>query len=416
MLDFKAKINELKQEKTTLQDKAEGFINEGNLEEAKKINDQLSKINEQISVIENLAAHSEENAEPAKPEPKKEPEKLFTNFGEQLIAVYNTKKGIFDKRLETINNAVQGSNVGVGADGGFAVQEDFAGKILESAATTGEILSRVDGYTCSANSNAARWLQIDETDISETVFGGVQVFWTSEGHSVASSKPEFREMRLELEKMIGIAYVTEEMLQDASFISGFIGNAFTLAVQRLLESSIIGGNGAGKPLGILNSDALVVTDKENAQAKETVNAKNFLKMWSRSLFKNRKKTIWLLHPDLEEQLPEMKLSDDKLIWMPEGGISGSMYQTIFGRPVIYDDQCSEIGKKGDVMLADLSQYMLLRKGSARQDWSMHVEFLTDQQAFRIILRVNGAPKTNRPIKLKNSKFLRSPFVTLADRA
>ncbi|MCL2519036.1 MAG: phage major capsid protein, partial [Oscillospiraceae bacterium] len=146
MLDFKAKINELKQEKTTLQDKAEGFINEGNLEEAKKINDQLSKINEQISVIENLAAHSEENAEPAKPEPKKEPEKLFTNFGEQLIAVYNTKKGIFDKRLDTINNAVQGSNVGVGADGGFAVQEDFAGKILESAATTGEILSRVDGY------------------------------------------------------------------------------------------------------------------------------------------------------------------------------------------------------------------------------------------------------------------------------
>ena len=75
-----------------------------------------------------------------------------------------------------------------------------------------------------------------------------------------------------------------------------------------------------------------------------------------------------------------------------------------------------LGAKGDIALVDLSQYLLLKKGSAKQDWSMHVEFLTDQMCFRMVLRCNGAPKVNAPLKIKNSTLTRSPFVTLAARA
>lgn len=125
--------------------------------------------------------------------------------------------------------------------------------------------------------------------------------------------------------------------------------------------------------------------------------------------------VWLMHPDLEEQLPQLMLGD-KLIWMPEGGISGAQYQTILGRPVLFNDNCKAIGTKGDVLLADLKQYMLLKKGTAKQDWSMHVEFLTDQMCFRMVLRCNGMPKVSAPVTLKNSTRTRSPYVTLAARA
>ena len=74
-----------------------------------------------------------------------------------------------------------------------------------------------------------------------------------------------------------------------------------------------------------------------------------------------------------------------------------------------------MGTKGDVLLADLKQYMLLKKGTAKQDWSMHVEFLTDQMCFRMVLRCNGTPKVTAPITLKNSDRTRSPFVTLGAR-
>ena len=64
---------------------------------------------------------------------KKDAVKPFATLGEQLKAVYDLRKGLVaDERLEKVNNAagVTGTN---GPDGGFALQEDFAGAILESA-------------------------------------------------------------------------------------------------------------------------------------------------------------------------------------------------------------------------------------------------------------------------------------------
>ena len=67
------------------------------------------------------------------------------------------------------------------------------------------------------------------------------------------------------------------------------------------------------------------------------------------------------------------------------------------------------------MLIDPFQYILLSKGTIKQDWSMHVEFLTDQMCFRVVFRCNGTPKVNSPLTIKNSTKTRSPFVALADR-
>ena len=198
-------------------------------------------------------------------------------------------------------------------------------------------------------------------------------------------------------------------------MTGFFGTAFTVAANRLLEDAIICGDGSGKPKGILSSGALIAVDAESNQKAGTLNAQNILKMWSRALVSNRKNMVWLMHPDLEDQLPQLMLGDT-LTWMPEGGISGAQYQTILGRPVLFNDNCQAVGTTGDVLLADLKQYMLLKKGTAKQDWSMHVEFLTDQMCFRMVLRCNGMPKVTAPITLKNSTRTRSPYVTLAARA
>lgn len=420
-MDYAAKINEMKSSKKTLVEKAEALVAEGKAEEVVAINDQIKNLNQQIQAIEDLAAQSASNAKPIPAQVKdNKPHTPFANLGEQLRAIHAAKtKGIIDSRLLEVNNAVTGSAESTGPDGGFAIQEDFAGKIMESAVSTGEILSRVDSYTVGAGSNAARWLMIDETDVTASVFGGVQMYWASEGATVLASKPKFKEMKLDLEKMMGFAYATDELLQDATFMTGFYGTAFSLAGQRLLEGSIVEGDGVGKPLGILKSKALVTVAKESGQEAGSVQGENLLKMYGRFTLKNRRNSVWLMHPDLEMDLPKLYLtlgSDSKSIWMPEGGISGAQYQTIFGRPIIFDDNCAAKGSAGDIILADLKQYMLLKKGTAKQDWSMHVEFLTDQMCFRIVFRCNGAPKLDAPSKLKNSNSTRSPFVTLAARA
>lgn len=427
-MDYKQKITELRAKKAELKDKADALIAEDKVTEAAAIADEMEGLVNSIATLERLAASSADNAisteienegEGAEGEVKdKKPLRLFNSLGEQLQAIYGVTKGIQDSRLTAINNAVAGSSEGIGADGGFAVQEDFAGAILETAVNMGDIISRVDSYTVGANSNSVRFLAVDETDVSASVFGGVQMYWSSEAATVLSSKPKFREVKLDLEKMMGFAYATDELLQDATFMSGFFSRAFAMAADRLLEDGIICGDGAGKPLGILNSKALIEVPKVTGQDADTLVGQNFLDMWSSALVRQRKNAVWVMHPDCETQLPGLHISgtnSDQFFYSPPGLLNPN-YGAILGRPVVYSDSMSALGDKGDVMLADLQQYMLLRKGTMKQDWSIHVQFLTDQNCFRVVFRCNGAPKVGAPVKIKNSSKRRSPFVTLAARA
>lgn len=420
-IDYYKKIVEMQNTKKNLLDTADKMIESGNFgAELTEIQNQIKTVSEQIDQVSAVAAASATGAvvpeeKPAEVQNAKKPERYFNSLGEQLRAIRNAASGTVDERLYKVNDAVKGAQTGVGSDGGYAIQEDFAGVILDTAAETGEILKRVNRHTISANSNSMRWVTTDETDISSSVFGGVQMYWTTEGGTVTATKPKFKEVKCDLEKMMGLAYVTSEMLEDVAFMSSFLSRCFTVATQRLLESAIIGGSGSGQPLGILNSTAKVEVAKETSQADATINTDNILKMWQRGYHRYRSNMVWLCHPDCEEQLQRLEMNGDS-IWMPEGGLTVAPYQRVLGRPVIYSDQCSALGTAGDIILADLSKYILLQKGSARQDWSMHVEFLTDQQCFRMILRCNGRPEVDAPVTLKNTTLTRSPFVTLGDRS
>ena len=131
---------------------------------------------------------------------------------------------------------------------------------------------------------------------------------------------------------------------------------------------------------------------------------------------NCPKCGWVPLP--EEQLPLLSIQsgdESKFLWNPEGGLGAFDTQRVLNKPVLFEDSCSALGSKGDILLVDPYQYILLTKGTAKQDWSIHVEFLTDQSCFRMVFRCNGAPKVSKPLTIKNSAKTRSPFVALADR-
>ena len=433
-MDFMAKITELRAQKKQLADQAETLVKDGKLDDLDNITQQMNDLNGNIEKLERAMDAARANAAPVdgaydgvlhdgekgKAKDGKDKDlKVFSSLGEQLKAIYAFRKnGVKDERLQQVNNAVLGSNEGTGADGGFALQTDFAGQILESAVEQSPLLNRLDRYTCSSAANAMRWLSADETDVSKSVFGGVQMYWASEGATVAASKPQFRELKMDLEKMMGFAYCTDEVLTDAAFMTGFFGTAFTLAADRLLTESVISGDGVGKPLGILNSKAIITVDKESTQAAGTFLGANAIKMQARAMPRNRDRLVWLMHPDAEELLPYLSIQSGeaaKFLWNPEGGLGNFDTQRVLNKPVLFEDSCSALGSKGDINLVDPMYYILLTKGTAKQDWSVHVEFLTDQNCFRMVYRCNGAPKIEKPLTIKNSAKTRSPFVTLAAR-
>ncbi len=122
--------------------------------------------------------------------------------------------------------------------------------------------------------------------------------------------------------------------------------------------------------------------------------------------------------DIEPQLFTMSLtvgSGGVPVYMPAGGVSGTPYSTLFGRPVIPLEQCQTLGTPGDIILADFSQYLLIDKGGINAASSIHVRFLYDENVFRFIYRVDGQPIWNQPVTPFKGSSTKSPFVALAAR-
>ena len=412
------KMQELCNKRAELLAKGNAFVAENKLEELDKVNNEIAELDNQISTLEKFEAQNKGTVETGK---VVNDTKKFKSLGEQLTAIKNAAMGRkVDERLVK-NDLSGGLNTTIDADGGYAIQSDFVGAILDRVYERSLVIDRCTTRSITSNSNRANWVTLDDSqDAGQTgavVAGGVQVYWCEEGTTVLKSKPKYVNDELKLAKIMGICYTTEEMLQDVQFTAETVEQSFTDAVDALLRDGIYNGLGtrdghASQPYGILKSNALVTVNASG----DALTAQDLLNMKARMVKKNWANAVWVMHPDMEASLPLLNDGKDNLVFMPAGGIANAQYDTILGRPVIYDEYLPAVGEAGSVLLADFSQYLLIKKGQERKDWSIHVAFLTDEQVFRIILRVNGKPIRNTTYKVKNSTQTRGAFVALGAKS
>lgn len=341
----------------------------------------------------------------------------FKSLGEQLLAVYQAsspERVTLDNRLKAT-----GLQEGNPSDGGFLVQHDFAAELLRRTYDTAILGSRVRRIPISANSNGVKINAIDETSRADgSRFGGVQAYWTAEAAQMTGSRPKFRQISLELEKLTGLCYATDELLRDAQALESVILTAFPEEFNFKIDDAILRGTGAGMPQGILNSAALVTVDAETGQGADTVEPENIVKMWSRMWGRSRSNAVWLINQDVEPQLFTMALNvgtGGVPVYMPANGLSAAPYATLMGRPVIPCEQCATLGDVGDILLVDLSQYIWIDKGGIDSASSIHVQFLYNETVFRFIYRADGQPAWKSALTPFQSSNTLSPFVALAAR-
>lgn len=348
-----------------------------------------------------------------KPRPASD-SRAFKSFGEQLSAVYRaaTPGGRIDERLST--RAASGLNVTNPSDGGFLVQQDFVAELLKRTFDTGILASKVRKIPISTNANGLKINAVDDDNRRDGCrWGGVQTYWESEAEQLTGSKPKFRQIELSLKKLTGLCYATDELLTDAAALESVIRQAFAEEFAFKIDDSIISGTGAGQPLGILKSKALVTQELESGQT-EKITVDNLIKMWSRLWGRSRTNSLWYINQELEPLLYTLQVGD-KPVYIPAGGLSDTPYASLFGRPVLPLEQCSALGEVGDILLADASQYMLIDKGGINAASSIHVRFLYDENVFRFIYRCDGQPIWNKPVTPYRGSATLSPFVALAKR-
>src|SRR5574338_109233 len=166
-------------------------------------------------------------------------------------------------------------------------------------------------------------------------------------------------------KLTGLAYLTDELIQDATALEAVMMQAFQEELTFTSEDEIFNGGGSGQMLGFMNSGALVTVTKEGSQASTTFLAANAMKMWARLWSRSQLNAVWFINQDVQPQLFQMNVPIKNVagtenvggmpVYVQPGGLSGSPYGSLFGRPVIPVEYCQTLGTKGDIVLADLSQ-------------------------------------------------------------
>lgn len=390
--------------------------------EAKALREQVAELEAFKTRIEAEPALNKAGVVVTHDETDKKAAQPWASLGEQLKAIEIAARypHMVDDRIKA-QKAILGANETVPSEGGFLVQKDFAAEIFSLMHDSGAVASRVRRIPIGANANGLKMNAIDETSrATGSRFGGVTGYWVAEGGTITASQPTFRQMELELRKVAAALYATDELLADTTALGAVMTQAAGQELAFMVDDALINGNGAGRPLGVLNAASLVSVAKETGQAATTLVADNLVKMWSRMWAGSRSNAVWFINQDVEPQLLTLDLpvgTGGVPVYLPPGGFSQAPYGTLFGRPVVPIEHCATLGTVGDVILADMSQYLMIDKGGVQAASSIHVQFLTDQQVFRFIYRVDGQPMWSSALTpASGSGNTLSPFVALATRS
>lgn len=376
----------------------------------------------------------EEAAARRQPEPVKA--KPFASLGEQMLAVARAAGpgATRDPRLVYTAGmggaqAATGLSEGIAADGGFLVQTDFQTELLQNVYDMGEIAKRIRMIPVGANSNGITFNGVDETSRANgSRWGGVQAFWTGEAQQKTASQPSFRRIKMELDKLTGLCYATDELLQDSVALEAWLRQAFTDEFTFKVEDAVINGTGAGMPLGILNSGAVITVNKVTSQAAATINAANILAMWARLPARSQRDAVWLVNVDTAPQLGTIYtpitnvagtenvggIASVGVVYTPPG-VNGNQFAMLMGRPVIPCEYCATLGTAGDIILADLGQYLGIDKGGVQAASTIFVRFIFDETTFRFVYRFNGMPLWRSPMTPYRGTNTLAPFIVLQTR-
>jgi HK97 family phage major capsid protein len=124
--------------------------------------------------------------------------------------------------------------------------------------------------------------------------------------------------------------------------------------------------------------------------------------------------VWIVNQSVLPEIYKLKDENSNYILLPgsNASIAGALPQTVYGIPVIVSEKLPALGTSGDIVLADMSYYLVGDRQQLTVDESIHVKFQTDEKSWRFVSRVAGQPWIDSAITPRNGGVTLSPFVKL----
>ena len=235
---------------------------------------------------------------------------------------------------------------GVDSDGGYLVPDTFEHTLIQALDEENIIRQLAHTFTTSSGTHA---IPIVSTRGKAT--------WISEEQEIPETTETFTQKTIGAHKLTALIKISEELLNDSAFdLESYITSEFVRKIGDAEEEAFLIGNGAGKPIGILN-------DKDGAEVGITAAAANALTtnelidLYYSLRSPYRKRAVWIMNDSTVNMIRKLKDSNGQYIWSP--GITTNDTDTILGRKV-YTSTCVPTAKAGAKTIAfgDLSYYWI----------------------------------------------------------
>jgi HK97 family phage major capsid protein len=337
----------------------------------------------------------------------------FKSIAENLVAVRSaTVKGYeadnLFPRLRYLK--ATGASEGVPQDGGLLLDPTLASEILKPIHETGPFSADAKKLPVSGNSNYG-WINgVDETSrVTGSRWGGIRGYRLAEAATKTASKPSFRRIQWELKKYAAVVVATDELLADASMFSEIVRTGVTEELNFMLNEDIFDGAGLAGPQGIQNSGAMITVTRTDANK---ILGADISAMYTRMDLRGRNTANWYISNDAQAQLDNLFAVGSTAVLYPYASIGADGVKRLYGRPIKTTEFNESLGTAGDIVFADMTQYLMWEKGGIEESTSIHVYYLSDETAFRFVYRVDGKSAVNTALSPLKGSTTTSPFVRL----
>lgn len=299
------------------------------------------------------------------------------------VRAASMNKGL-DSRLELRAKAA-GASENVNADGGYATPLEYATNIFNDIIAQDSLFNECQTIPMSSNS-----MKLPALNYTKQGSFGVTAYWEGEAATIPTSKPNYRQPNLTLNKLTVLTPVTSELLEDGIAIESTINFLASEAMTYMINDSIINGTGAGMPVGVVGHPSTVAIARTTALS---VVRQDVISM-DGAFIGNDMRAMWLISKgDVQPALLNIQDPAGRNLYFAPGtfgevkGPANMLGNRV--RPLI---NCQTIGTSGDIILWDPKNYVVGYKSSGvSKAMSIHLYFATDQVAYRWTFRMDGRP-------------------------
>jgi HK97 family phage major capsid protein len=340
-------------------------------------------------------------------------DKNVKSFGDFLLAIKrgDTKRltSVYKSRRQDWTKDIQSQD---GPAGGYLVPEEYHARLMEVPGAGAVIRPRATVIPVATDTG--RLPSLDQSTAptagaGNTAFaGGVVATWTAAGGTLTETQPTFNQVEYVVRKLAGYTEVENEVLADSAFgIETLLLRLFGRAVASMEDHAFIRGDGVAEPLGILNASCAIAVTTATNNAFAYADA-----LAMRARFQGQGgQPVWIIHPGVWPDIGIFEVGTGGAVWMANVADTDLISMPLLGYPILESEHMPQ-DDYDDVILADLSAYVIFDRAQMSIAYSEHAAFTTDKGTWRFIKRLDGQPWLRSTITLADPQgsYTVSPFV------